>query len=172
MTRKLIPIIIFAVAFAFVESSVVFYLHNLLGDNLVLGNQDYKMLLNLGFIAFVLPSHPVLENPAITIVEMIRELATIIMLIALGLAIGKNFKQKLSVFLMSFAVWDLFYYVFLIILTGWPSSLLDIDVFFLIPIPWVGPVLTPVVASVLLFIYGSRSFLKEEANNNNHHYRN
>ena len=37
-----------------------------------------------------------------------------------------------------------FYYLFLIPLTGWPKSLLDWDILFLLPVPWWGPVIAPV----------------------------
>jgi hypothetical protein len=54
-----------------------------------------------------------------------------------------------------FGIWDLFYYVWLKVCLGWPSSLLTWDVLFLIPVPWVGPVLAPVPSSRLPFGRGS-----------------
>jgi hypothetical protein len=51
-------------------------------------------------------------------------------------------------------VWDLFYYVWLRLLLGWPPSLLTWDVLFLIPVPWIGPVLAPVVVSIALVVGG------------------
>ena len=55
---------------------------------------------------------------------------------------------------MSFGVWDLSYYVWLWLLLGWPPSLLTWDVLFLIPVPWIGPVLAPAVVSSALVIGG------------------
>ena len=35
---------------------------------------------------------------------------------------------------------------------GWPPSLLTWDILFLIPVPWIGPVLAPVLVSVGLIV--------------------
>ena len=48
--------------------------------------------------------------------------------------------------------WDIFYYVWLWIFLGWPPSLLTWDVLFLIPVPWIGPVLAPIIVSVALIV--------------------
>ena len=56
---------------------------------------------------------------------------------------------------MAFGVWDIWYYIFLRQITGWPSSLLDWDVLFLIPLPWWGPVIAPVSISLLLILGGT-----------------
>jgi len=52
-------------------------------------------------------------------------------------------------------VWDIFYYVFLKMMCGWPHSLLDWDVLFLLPLPWWGPVLAPVLISLLMILWGT-----------------
>ena len=41
---------------------------------------------------------------------------------------------------IAFGVWDIFYYVFLKAICGWPHSLADWDILFLLPLPWWGPV--------------------------------
>ena len=53
--------------------------------------------------------------------------------------------EEFAGFVVVFGVWDIFYYVFLRVLVTWPASLLDWDILFLIPLPWVGPVLAPVL---------------------------
>ena len=58
--------------------------------------------------------------------------------------------ERFAYFLYIFAVWDIFYYVFLKITVNWPSSILTWDVLFLIPIPWTSPVLFPVLSSVTM----------------------
>ncbi len=55
---------------------------------------------------------------------------------------------------MGFATWDLSYYAFLRLISGWPQSLFTRDVFFLIPVPWIGPVITPIVAFAAVFYLG------------------
>jgi hypothetical protein len=47
-------------------------------------------------------------------------------------------------------VWDIFYYVWLKVLLDWPASLLTPDILFLIPLPWWGPVIAPVLIALLM----------------------
>ena len=71
----------------------------------------------------------------------------------ISVLVGKNKNTRLAYFLLTFATWDIFYYVFLKFLLDWPATLLDWDILFLIPITWVGPVLSPMICSlVMLFI--------------------
>jgi hypothetical protein len=42
--------------------------------------------------------------------------------------------------------------VFLYVLLGWPQSLFTWDILFLIPVPWVGPVLCPVLVSLTMIL--------------------
>jgi hypothetical protein len=77
------------------------------------------------------------------------------MLAAAGLAIARNFRQWLAGFMISFGVWDIFYYVFLRLLIGWPASLMTWDILFLVPVPWVGPVLAPVIIAVSMIAAGA-----------------
>jgi len=87
-------------------------------------------------------------------VEWLRETATIIMLAAIGIIAGKNNLQKFAYFLYTFAIWDIFYYGWLKILLNWPPSFLTWDVLFLIPVPWIGPVLAPIIASLTMIVFG------------------
>jgi hypothetical protein len=86
----------------------------------------------------------------ILLVELVRELATIVMLFGVGYIAGKNFKERFAYFLLSFAVWDIFYYVWLKVFINWPATLFDWDILFLIPITWLGPVLAPVICSLTM----------------------
>jgi hypothetical protein len=74
------------------------------------------------------------------------------MLIMIGVISGKNFREKFSYFLFTFAIWDIFYYVWLKILLNWPSSLFTWDILFLIPVPWIGPVLSPIICSLTMIL--------------------
>ncbi len=87
------------------------------------------------------------------LVEVFREIATIFMLLAVAFLAGKKFWERFAYFMMTFAVWDIFYYVWLKILLDWPSSIFEWDVLFLIPLPWIGPVIAPVSISVLMLIF-------------------
>ena len=81
------------------------------------------------------------------------------MLVAIAVVAGETLRRRVAAFFITFAVWDLTYYLFLRVLDGWPTSLLDRDVFFLIPVTWVGPVATAVVASSVVLVVSSRAYL-------------
>jgi hypothetical protein len=66
-----------------------------------------------------------------------------------------NRQQRFAYFATIFAVWDIFYYVWLKTLINWPASLFDWDILFLIPFPWAGPVLAPVIVSVTLLAFAT-----------------
>lgn len=161
LQAKLSALIIFGSAFGYVEAAVVYYLRDLLNFHIAYNVANYKTVLNLGFITFVKPTsaHVVLVNSHITTVEVFRETATIIMLVCVAYVAGATRRQRLGAFLVSFACWDIMYYVFLKVLDNWPSSLFTKDVYFLIPVTWVGPVITPLIISIVLLVWGSRLYL-------------
>src|SRR5260370_7926441 len=83
-----------------------------------------------------------------------REAATIVMLAAIALAGADNAGQWAAAFAIAFGTWDIAFYAFLKLLLDWPASLLTWDILFLIPIPWVGPVLAPVIVSASMIAAG------------------
>ncbi len=93
-----------------------------------------------------------LMPPEVLSVEWVREIATLVMLAGVGIIAGRNNLQRLFYALFAFGVWDIIYYVALKIFLAWPASLLTWDLLFLIPIPWLGPVLAPVICSVTMII--------------------
>jgi len=128
---KIFALTLFSIAMGLLESVVVVYLRELYYP-----------------AGFTFPLAPMAEKIYIT--ELLRETATIVMLVSLSVAAGRNFYERLAYFLMNFAIWDIFYYVFLKLLLGWPATLLDWDILFLIPITWIGPVLAPVLCSLVM----------------------
>jgi len=94
--------------------------------------------------------------------EVLREFSTIVMLVSIGVIAGKNFIQGFCYFLFSFAIWDIFYYIGLKLLLGWPPSLLTWDILFLIPVTWVGPVLAPVISSLVFILFSVMIVIKNE----------
>lgn len=82
--------------------------------------------------------------------EILRELATIVMLVALAAIAAKKFVLRFAVFLFTFGVWDLSYYVFLKVLLDWPQSFFTWDVLFLIPLTWLAPILAPLVCALTM----------------------
>ncbi|HDQ00742.1 MAG TPA: hypothetical protein ENN22_16385 [bacterium] len=98
-------------------------------------------------------------------VELGREAATIIMLAAIGWLSAKSFLNRFASFAIAFGVWDIFYYLFLKITLNWPSNILDWDLLFLIPLPWVGPFIAPVIVSIFLIMAGLHIWLREAQKN-------
>lgn len=132
-------VVLFAAAFAWVEAAVVFYLRTLVGR--VEPHQPNP-----------LPAGP---NPDLVWVELVREAATLLMLLGVGWLAGRTWRSRLGYTLVTFGVWDLLYYVFLRAMTGWPRSVRDWDVLFLIPLPWWGPVLSPMMIAALMILGGT-----------------
>jgi hypothetical protein len=130
--RVLLISAIFAVAMAYLESTVVVYLR--------------KIYYPDGF------HFPLADIPrSILFIEAGREVATIIMLYSLArLVAAGDRREVMAYFCFTFGIWDIGYYVWLKILLNWPGSWLDWDVLFLIPLPWLGPVLAPILVSMVL----------------------
>jgi hypothetical protein len=95
--------------------------------------------------------------------EIVRESLTIIMLTALSLVAAYNWRTRLAMFFLAFGVWDILYYIGLKFFLNWPSTIMDWDTLFLIPIPWYSPVLVPVLISTY-FILGSIFIILHEGN--------
>jgi hypothetical protein len=88
-------------------------------------------------------------------VELVRELATLIMLFTVGLLAGRTWRARFGYAVIAFGVWDILYYLFLKVMCGWPHSLLDWDILFLLPLPWWGPVLAPMLIAGLMILWGT-----------------
>jgi len=145
MVSKLFWVGVFGLGMGLLEAIVVVYLRDIYYP-----------------AGFEFPMSPV--SARMYLAELVRETATILMLFSLGFLIGKNGIQKLAYFLIAFATWDIVYYVALKLFLNWPSSLLTWDVLFLIPLPWLGPVLAPVIVSLTMIWIGSSLLLLEDRN--------
>ncbi len=91
-------------------------------------------------------------DDSMLVVEFLREAATLIMLVSIGIIAGRTKTERFGFFIFCFAIWDIFYYIFLYLLLGWPESLLTWDILFLIPVTWVGPVLGPIINSISMIL--------------------
>ena len=136
VNRNIVGLTIFSIAMGLLEAAVVIYLRKLYYTH------GFDFPLN------------VIDDSVVSVTELLREVATIVMLVTVAYLFGRNFYSRMGAFLISFAIWDIFYYVFLRILIGWPESFLTWDVLFLIPVPWVGPVLAPVLVAFSMILLG------------------
>ena len=148
--RKWCWVVLFAIAFAWVESAIVVYLRDIFFE----GNFSFPLV-----VEWEADRHVI--NPLIKI-EFGREIATIIMLIAAGWMSGTHLTQKFSFFIIAFGIWDIFYYIWLWVMVGWPESLLTWDLLFYVPVPWVGPVITPVLIALTMTVAGTTLIVLDE----------
>jgi hypothetical protein len=130
-------VVVFAIGMAWVEAASVYYLR-LMVDRL----DPYQ--------ANPLPMSGILEP-----VELVREAATLVMLLTIGMLAGRTGSTRLGYTAIAFGVWDIFYYLFLRVMCDWPKSLFDWDILFLLPLPWWGPVLAPVCIALLMIAWGT-----------------
>ena len=154
MMRTVAALLLFGISFGYLEAAVVVYLraiydpirHRLHPGR---GADDLFPLISPEELAAAGP-----ENPRRLLIEIGREASTIAMLAAFGLAAGSNFNQRMAAFAVVFGLWDIFFYVFLRLMIHWPQSLFTWDLLFLIPLPWVGPVLAPGIVALTLVVCG------------------
>lgn len=132
--RRILPILVFGIAMGFMEAVIVVYLRELYFPE------------GFGF-PLTLP-----DDPLILAAELVREVATVVMLLALAWVAARSYLARFAWFLYSFAVWDICYYVGLKVFLDWPDSLLTFDILYLIPVTWIGPVLAPLISSVFMII--------------------
>jgi hypothetical protein len=139
---------IFAASFGFLEAVVVVYLRAAVG--LLPGYQGtLSDVIRMSGQCYV-QSQSISQFPkSLLTLELLREAATILMLLSVAFLTSANSRARAAVFLWTFALWDTVYYVGLWATVRWPLSLRDPDVLFLIPVPWLSPVWFPLLVSAL-----------------------
>jgi hypothetical protein len=130
-------VVAFSIAMAWVEAACVLYLRTLV--NRV---QPYQ-------------ANPLPINDALGNVELWREASTLVMLAAVGMLAGSTWKRRAGYAAVAFGAWDVFYYLFLRLISGWPNTVFDWDILFLLPLPWWGPVLAPVGIAIVMMLWGT-----------------
>ena len=149
--RQLLFIAVFAVAFGFVEAAVVVYLRAATG--LLPGYHGTLADVRRSAPEFYQQAQTLREFPgSLLTIEVFREAATMVMLVSLALLAGSKARERWAAFLWAFAVWDISYYACLWTTVRWPGSLSDLDVLFLIPVPWLAPVWFPLLVSGLTLL--------------------
>lgn len=144
---RVLWVLVFAMAFGYVEASVVVYLRAIydpLRASLYPGYPPDSLLplITLDQLRAANPEH--VRRVAI---ELGREMATMLMLAAVAALATRRRGEWLAMFMIGFGCWDVSYYVGLKAMIGFPASLLTWDILFLLPVPWLGPVLAPLIVS-------------------------
>jgi hypothetical protein len=148
--RQIFTITVFALAFGFVEAAVVAYLraaigllpgyHGTLADVQRL-SLSYQQAQSIG------------QFPeSLLTIELFREAATVIMLVCVAFLAASRSRERWAAFLWAFAIWDIAYYGGLWAIVRWPQSFKELDVLFLIPVPWLAQVWYPLLVSALTLL--------------------
>ena len=139
MGQRFLWVSVYAVAMAYLEAAVVVYLRALLQIDLTHVSLGHYFNIEVG-----------------------REAATIVMLVAVGWVAGRELQDRLAYGAFAFGLWDIWYYIWLAVLVGWPETLFDWDILFLIPLRWWGPVLSPVLVALWLCIVSAFAIVRTE----------
>jgi len=163
LRRTLFAVMLFATAFGYLEAAVVSYLRDLHEP----ARQRFYPGRPAGDLFPLLTLEQIRQSgevqPKTLAIEIGREAATLVMLVGIALAASRNAGQSAAYLGIAFGVWDITFYVFLKLLLGWPASLFTWDILFLLPVPWVGPVLAPVLVSAVMIAAGVYHLRREAA---------
>ena len=129
---------LYAISMAIIEAAIVVHLRHL-----------YYPQNPLEIFPLNLMSHRDLA------IELGRESATVVMIIAVALLAEKQFLRRFAAFVFVFGTWDIFYYAWLRLMIGWPVNWHEWDILFLLPWPWLGPWITPVLIALLFTGWGA-----------------
>jgi hypothetical protein len=161
--RVLAGLLLFGAAFGFVEAAVVVDLRAVYEP---LHRSLHPEAEPDDLFPVLLPEQLQSAGPLysrLLVIELAREAATLAMLAGVALAAGRNGRSAFAAFAFSFGVWDLAFYAALKVLIDWPRSLLTWDLLFLLPVPWVGPVLAPAIVATTLVAVGGIVLWREES---------
>ena len=129
--KRLFWVVLYSIAMGWLEAAVVVYMRLLFYPD-----------------GFAFPLKVIPWN--VGVIELVREAATLLMLVAVGILAGRRPIERFAYLLLSFGIWDIVYYIGLKAALGWPESMMTWDLLFLIPLPWVGPVIAPVLVALAM----------------------
>ena len=138
IASRITVVALFALAMGYLEAVVVYYIRYALGDVHTTASVTSSIALRFPWG-----------------IEMTREVATLVMLATVAWLAGRDWRERAAALLWAFGIWDATYYLGLEILAQWPASLVTQDVYFLLPIPWGGPVWVPLLADALMAVLAS-----------------
>ena len=137
--KTLLIVVVLSIAFGYIEAAVVVYLREIFHPN------GFTFPMTVFGIDSI--------SKRILLTEIGREASTIVLIFTGAWLSGHNRRQQVAYFLIIFAVWDIFYYVWLKVLLDWPASIMDWDILFLIPCTWASQGLYPVLISITFIVF-------------------
>ena len=150
--QGILALLVFGISFGFIEAAIVVYLRALTAPY-----REAAGLAKNELFPVLTPRKVHVPEEVIQIwkAERLREAATLTLLWSAGMAMGRTGTARFAVFLVAFGLWDIFFYAGLRLLINWPDSLMTPDLLFLLPVPWWGPVLAPLLAASVMVAGGS-----------------
>jgi len=153
LARRIISAAVLAVALGYIEASLVVYLRHLIAPirqkHFPQAVMEQLPLLSPGHL-----SEAGQQFERLLVVEVAREVSPLVVLLAMAWGLRRRRGELAAFFMLGFGLWDIFYYLFLKVLMGWPASLATWDVLYLIPTAWVAPVWAPMVVAATLALAG------------------
>ena len=148
MRRTVAALFLFGVSFGYLEAAVVSYLRDLYDPI----RRQIHPELPKGELFPLITAEQLRDsgagNTRRLLTELGREASTLLMLASIGLTVSRRPHQWVAASLIAFGVWDISFYAFLRVLIDWPPSIFTWDILFLLPVPWVGPVIAPILVSL------------------------
>ncbi len=131
MKKRLAVLTLFSITFAFFVTAVMYFIRSHYYPNGFAF--PVKLLKGLPFA-----------------IEYMRQLANLVIIFSVAYLAGRNFNQRMAAFIFVFGLWDIFYYIWFYILIQWPSSFMNWDLLYRVPVHWSGPVIAPILVSLAL----------------------
>jgi hypothetical protein len=161
LRRRLVLLILFGIVFGYVEAAAVVYIrvvYEPIHQRLFPKTAANDLFPLAVFEQWSREAHPYVKTP---FMEMSREVGTLLLLALMAQAVSRTGPQWFASFALVFGVWDLTYYLWLLLLIGWPQTLLEWDLLFVVPVPWVAPVLAPLLVAATMVLTSSIYFWTE-----------
>jgi len=151
---RVIAAMVLAVSLGYIEAAVVVYLRAIIEP---VREMHYPDTVDEVVPALTIEQLEQAPRPLTHLLatEVGREMTPIVVLLAVAWGMARTWRQFAGLFLLCFGVWDIFYYVWLKVLIGWPASLGMWDLLFLIPAAWVAPVWAPLLAAATMAVGGT-----------------
>lgn len=154
LTRLIVGLVLFGIAFGYIEAAVVVYLRAVYEPVREQLNPEHVSGELFPLIRFDQLQSAGDQHVRQLQTELGREFAALVLLAGAALLSARNFNEWIASYIIAFGIWDIFYYMFLRLLIDWPASLLTWDVLFLLPVPWAGPVIAPMLVAAPMIAAG------------------
>ncbi len=158
--RPLVVLVLFGIAFGYAEAAAVVYIRATY-DAVHLRVFPERAPGELFPLATVEQWSREAPSTVTPLMEVGREFSTVLLVALVAVMASRDVRQWTASFMLAFGIWDIAYYLWLTILLGWPRSLLDWDLIFAAPLPWIGPVWAPLLVAAVMVTTGAVFFWRE-----------